>query len=116
MQEKNMIFLKKKHVIPKQGGGGGGPPLGKNSHIFPFFFLGSFPNGNNEEAILLQLVVARIMMGINNRFSSMRVRGRYREVMSEIVIISLWTFSTSTHRFQVQKGRSSQPRCLRVNE
>ena len=74
-------------------------------------------NGNNEEAILLQLVVARIMMGINNRFSSMRVRGRYRgEVMSEIVIISLWTFSTSTHRFQVQKGRSSQPRCLRVNE
>ena len=48
-----MIFLKKKHVIPKQGGGGGGPPLGKNSHIFPFFFggaslnwlfLGVFPN------------------------------------------------------------------------
>ena len=34
-----MIFLKKKHVIPKQGGGGGGPPFGKNSHIFPFFFV-----------------------------------------------------------------------------
>ena len=41
MQEKNMIFLKKKHVIPKQGGGGGGPPLGKNSHIFPFFLGGA---------------------------------------------------------------------------
>ena len=24
-------------------GEGGGPPLGKNSHIFPFFYLGSFP-------------------------------------------------------------------------
>ena len=37
-------FSQKKRVIPKQGGGAGGPPLGKNSHIFPFFFLGSFPN------------------------------------------------------------------------
>ena len=36
-----MIFLKKKHVIPKQGGGG--PPFGKSSHIFPFFF-GDVPN------------------------------------------------------------------------
>ena len=28
-----------KHGVPKQGGGGGGGPrLGKNSHIFPFFF------------------------------------------------------------------------------
>ena len=25
-------------------GEGGGPPLGKNSHIFPFFWGGSFPN------------------------------------------------------------------------
>ena len=32
----NHILLKK-NVIPKQGGGGG-PPLGENSHIFPFFF------------------------------------------------------------------------------
>ena len=45
-----MIFLKKKHVIPKQGGGGGGPPLGKNSHIFPFFLGGSFPKASLSKA------------------------------------------------------------------
>ena len=32
-----MFFSQKKRVIPKQEGRG--PPLGKNSHIFPFFFL-----------------------------------------------------------------------------
>ena len=36
------IFLKKK-TCHSQTGGRGGPPLGKNSHIFPFFFGGSFP-------------------------------------------------------------------------
>ena len=30
--------------FPNGGEGGGGPPLGKNSHIFPLFFLGSVPN------------------------------------------------------------------------
>ena len=38
MQEKNMIFLKKKHVIPKQGGGGGAPHLGKIPTFSRFFF------------------------------------------------------------------------------
>ena len=38
MQEKNMIFLKKKHVIPKQGGGGGVPHLGKIPTFSRFFF------------------------------------------------------------------------------
>ena len=41
MQEKNMIFLKKKHVIPKQGGGGGVPHLGKIPTFSRFFFLGA---------------------------------------------------------------------------
>ena len=37
-------FSQKKNVsFPNRGEGGGGPPLGKNSHIFPFFLLGSFP-------------------------------------------------------------------------
>ena len=30
--------------FPNGGEGGGGPPLGKNSHIFPFFLGGSVPN------------------------------------------------------------------------
>ena len=46
MQKKTWFFSSNKRVIPKQGGGGGGPPLGKNSHIFPFFYLGSFPNSS----------------------------------------------------------------------
>ena len=29
--------------LPNRGEGGGGPPLGKNSHIFPFFWGGSVP-------------------------------------------------------------------------
>ena len=37
-----MIFLKKKHVIPKQGGGGGSPIWEKFPH-FPVFFGGSVP-------------------------------------------------------------------------
>ena len=41
MQEKNMIFLKKKHVIPKQGGGGGVPHLGKIPTFSRFFFGGA---------------------------------------------------------------------------
>ena len=44
MQEKNMIFLKKKHVIPKQGGGGGSPTWEKFPH-FPVFFGGELPLG-----------------------------------------------------------------------
>ena len=43
MQEKNMIFLKKKHVIPKQGEGGGSPIWEKFPH-FPVFFLGASLN------------------------------------------------------------------------
>ena len=43
------IFLKKKTCHSQTGGRGGGPPLGKNSHIFPFFFGGSFPY---EELVL----------------------------------------------------------------
>ena len=35
-----MIFLKKKHVIPKQGGGGGGPPPWEKFPLFPVFFFG----------------------------------------------------------------------------
>ena len=33
-----MIFLKKKHVIPKQGGGGGGSPIWEKFPHFPVFF------------------------------------------------------------------------------
>ena len=40
-----MIFLKKKHVIPKQGGGGGVPHLGKIP-TFSRFFFGSVPKAN----------------------------------------------------------------------
>ena len=29
--------------FPNRGEGGGGPPFGKNSPIFPFFFLGGVP-------------------------------------------------------------------------
>ena len=39
-----MIFLKKKHVIPKQGGGGGVPHLGKIPTFSRFFFFGNVPN------------------------------------------------------------------------
>ena len=38
-----MIFFLKQTWHSQTGGGGGGPPLGKNSHIFPFFYLGSVP-------------------------------------------------------------------------
>ena len=47
MQEKNMIFLKKKHVIPKQGGGGGVPHLGKIP-TFSRFFLADVPKDSLE--------------------------------------------------------------------
>ena len=33
----------------------------------------------------------------------------------KMMIISLWTFSTWTRKSQVQKERSSQPKCLSVN-
>ena len=39
-----MIFFLKQ-TCHSQTGGRGGPPLGKNSHIFPFFYLGSVPKG-----------------------------------------------------------------------
>ena len=42
MQEKTMIFLKKKHVIPKQGGGGC-PIWEKFPHFPVFFFLADVP-------------------------------------------------------------------------
>ena len=42
MQNKPYFFFTNVS-FPNRGEGGGGPPLGKNSHIFPFFFLGSFP-------------------------------------------------------------------------
>ena len=35
-----LIFFLTNMGFPN-GGEGGGPPLGKNSHIFPFFFLGA---------------------------------------------------------------------------
>ena len=41
MQNKPWFFSSNKRVIPKQGGGG--PPLGKNTHIFLFFFVGERP-------------------------------------------------------------------------
>ena len=44
MQEKNMIFLKKKHVILKQGGGGGVPHLGKITTFSRYFFWGASLN------------------------------------------------------------------------
>ena len=44
-----MIFLKKKHVIPKQGGGGGGVPhLGKIP-TFSWVFLGDVPYAVKSE-------------------------------------------------------------------
>ena len=44
--KKKHDFSKKKNMsFPNKGEGGGGPPLGKNSHIFPFFFGGSVPYG-----------------------------------------------------------------------
>ena len=42
-----MIFFLKQTCHSQTGGRGGGPPLGKNSHIFPFFFGGSVPNGDD---------------------------------------------------------------------
>ena len=42
MQNKPYFFLKKT-CHSQTGGSGGGPPLGKNSHIFPFFFFGNVP-------------------------------------------------------------------------
>ena len=43
-----MIFLKKKHVIPKQGGGGGGAPPWEKIPPFPVFFFGNVPNNDDH--------------------------------------------------------------------
>ena len=43
MQNKPYFFFKKNMSFPNRGEGGGGPPLGKNSHIFPFFFFWQRP-------------------------------------------------------------------------
>ena len=41
-----MIFLKKKHVIPKQRGGS---PIWEKFPHFPVVFFGSVPNENGEK-------------------------------------------------------------------
>ena len=61
-------------------GEGGGLPLGKNSHIFPFIFLGSFPNnagfltlghwsGHHQMRLLL-------LLPVQASFSPLRRRSR----------------------------------------
>ena len=44
-------FSQKKNVSFPNRGEGGGPPLGKNSHIFPLFFLGSVPKTDKIDKI-----------------------------------------------------------------
>ena len=50
-----MIFLKKKHVIPKQGGGGGVPHLGKIPTFSRFFWGGASLRKIDEKVLLLLL-------------------------------------------------------------